>query len=240
VAAAAPLSWTGFYIGVNGGYGWSASDSQLGIEGFSDSSCGGTCGAFRKGFNADGGFGGGQIGYNSQRGAFVFGIEADIQGSGIGGASALGFSESEDNFSASAKSDLRWFGTVRGRIGYAFDRTMLYATGGFAFGGVKDRLTAAFDESGTGDSSTVKFNDTLTGYVLGGGLEHKFAPNWSLKAEYQYLNLGDTKRATFVTFDDGEDHTDATGRFDHSYHTVRLGLNYSFGAREPLRAEPLK
>ena len=105
-------TWTGFYIGANGGYGWNAnhhSDDLL---------------------DPAGGFGGGQIGYNWQGGFgfgphLVLGIEADIQGADI------------SDSVAGVKSQVNWFGTVRGRIGYAFDRTLIYGTGGFAYGEVE-------------------------------------------------------------------------------------------------------
>ena len=111
IYVAAPI-WSGFYIGVNGGYGWTANDGPLAPEG---------------------GFGGGQIGYNWQ-GLFgyspwVIGIEADIQGAGI--------SDSVSDVLGSQENSLNWFGTVRGRIGYAAGPALIYATGGFAYGEVQ-------------------------------------------------------------------------------------------------------
>ncbi len=103
----------------------------------------------------NGGFGGGQIGYNFQRGKIVLGAEADIEGSDIAG---------------SGSATLDYFGTVRGRIGYAFGRTLVFGTGGYGYGGL----------SGDGASN-------ITGWVAGGGLEYKFTPAWAVKAEYQYM-----------------------------------------------------
>ncbi len=84
-----------------------------------------------------------------------------------------------------SKSELDWFGTVRGRIGYAFDTSLVYFTGGFAYGGLDNQI----------DIDHLEYwryqNDgTATGYVLGGGYEYKFSLAWSVKAEYQYINLG--------------------------------------------------
>ena len=183
VYVAAPI-WSGFYIGVNGGYGWTANDGPLAPEG---------------------GFGGGQIGYNWQ-GLFgyspwVIGIEADIQGAGISDSNRVG------------ENSLNWFGTVRGRLGYAFGPALLYATGGFAYGEVESKF---FD----GPS----FTETQTGYVVGGGLEYKVNPAWSVKAEYQYINL------------DASDLNGAgplNGNFGFSdrseINTFRVGLNYTLG-----------
>src|SRR5262249_17791268 len=110
------VNWSGFYIGVNGGYGWTANtDSAFDLK-------------------PAGGFGGGQIGYNWQGGfglgrAWVFGIEADIQGADI---------SDKDVFGDRSKMDM--FGTVRGRVGYAFGPALVYATGGFAYGNVENSV----------------------------------------------------------------------------------------------------
>ena len=182
VYVAAP-TWSGFYIGVNGGYGWTANDGPLAPSG---------------------GFGGGQIGYNWQ-GLFgyspwVIGIEADIQGAGISDSAYY------------RENSLNWFGTVRGRIGYAFGPALLYATGGFAYGEVESKW----------DGFSV--SETQTGYVVGGGLEYKFNPAWSVKAEYQFINL------------DASDLNGAGplngnwGNSDRSeINTFRVGLNYAVG-----------
>jgi outer membrane immunogenic protein len=182
----AVVDWTGFYAGFNAGGGSSASSGDL---------------------SPSGGFAGGQIGYNWQ-GAFglgsrwVLGIEADLQGSGIED-SAFGL-----------KSGLNWFGTVRGRIGYAFGPTLIYGTGGFAFGEVENTV------------APIKVTETQTGYVLGGGVEYKFNPAWSIKGEYQFISLdaSDPLGAGALGF---------TGRDRSEINTFRVGLNYRFGQSFP-------
>ncbi|MGO9486919.1 MAG: outer membrane protein [Rhodomicrobium sp.] len=223
---AAPL-WNGAYVGINGGYAWGG-DSSVYCDGtiFCDTN---NISASSKSFASSGGFGGGQIGYNWRpagaggykdgpaAGNFVFGIEADIQGADITGSGALIGSPGKD--SATATDSLNWFGTVRGRVGYAFGSALLYGTGGVAFGGVQDKLTAG---------TTVQHDTTATGYAAGGGLEYAFNPAWSGKVEYQYINLGNdslTNTAGTVTAD-----------FNHEYNTVRLGLNYHIlPGYEPLK-----
>ncbi|MBI4724566.1 MAG: porin family protein [Rhodomicrobium sp.] len=164
--------------------------------------------------------GGVQVGYNWQHGHFVLGVEADLQGAAIKGSKSFDLLW-EDDASAHAQSKLDWFGTVRGRLGYAFDRTLVYFTGGFAFGEVKDTLNVSIWDDFGSDSK----KGTRTGYVLGGGLEHKIDPSWSIKAEYQYIDLGSDKLA--VEGGDGEcSWASATFKADHSYNTVRVGLNY--------------
>jgi outer membrane immunogenic protein len=219
--------WAGFYVGVNGGYGWSPDDKDITL--YNEGK------VFHvPGHTSDGGFGGGQIGYNWQPlsgggykdgpvlGNFVFGVEADIQGSGIGDNYTARIREFNDF--ANVKADLDYFGTVRGRVGYAVDATLLYFTGGFAYGGIN---TAVSNPTGT-----LKNNETLTGYVLGGGIEHKFTPSLSFKVEYQYIDLGDYRLTEGV----GSANQASSGNIDANFHTIRVGLNYYIGSiYEPLK-----
>jgi outer membrane immunogenic protein len=165
-----PAIWEGAYIGVNGGYGWSNSGAT----------------------DADGAFGGGQIGYNWQRGRLVFGIEGDFQGSDINSSN-----------SGLVGSDMDWFSTVRGRVGLANGPLLIYGTGGVAFADITNRFTVVED------------SDTKTGYAVGGGLEYAFAPNWSAKAEYLFLGFGDdTVAGTTIKVDDDVH----TARVGLNYH----------------------
>lgn len=189
VYVAAPI-WNGFYVGVNGGYGWTANDGPLSPEG---------------------GFGGGQVGYNWQ-GLFgynpwVIGIEADIQGAGISDSAGFGL--------ANLENSLNWFGTVRGRVGYAIGPTLIYATGGFAYGEVESRSNAlgfGFDVS-----------ETQTGYAVGGGVEYKFNPAWSVKGEYLFIDL-DASNLNGAGPLNGSPFSDRS-----QLNTFRVGLNYAFG-----------
>jgi outer membrane immunogenic protein len=152
IIAAVPLfTWTGFYVGVNAGYGWNTNDSI-------------TVGGVRFDLDDEGGFiGGGQVGYNYQIGSFVVGLEGDIQYADFGGSDRFDFDGDgvfDDDFN---RSD--WFGTVRARAGVAFDRALVYATGGFAFA------------------------DDATGWTVGGGLEYAFTNNLSAKVEGLYVSL---------------------------------------------------
>ncbi|HEX5210339.1 MAG TPA: outer membrane protein [Pseudolabrys sp.] len=113
--AAAPFNWTGFYVGLNGGYGWSKSDWSGGLADF----------------NATGPMVGGTVGYNLQMSQFVLGFEGDIDASWIKGDNTTGCCE--------AKND--WFATARGRLGYAMDHWMPFLTGGAAFADVKLNTT---------------------------------------------------------------------------------------------------
>jgi outer membrane immunogenic protein len=122
------MTWTGFYVGLNAGYGW-ANTSVTGAAGSS---------------NLNGFVGGGQIGYNWQVGALVLGLEADLQGTGqTNSATALGIT---------VEQKLPWFATARGRLGYSFGPWMLYATGGAAW--VNYKLSATSLGTTVSDNAT--------------------------------------------------------------------------------------
>jgi outer membrane immunogenic protein len=196
-AMVAPVfSWTGFYIGANVGYGWGSGDGTATVGGITGPISG----------SSNGVIGGGQIGYNWQTGPIVFGVEADFQGSGVeGNVTGPGF--------INGRQSTDWFGTIRGRLGYAWDRTMLYATGGGVYSDnhIKGTSTInglAFDNSQTSWSWTV-----------GGGVEHMFMPNWSAKIEYLYIGTPDSvPTAPFTTALSGSVHG----------NVIRGGINYHF------------
>lgn len=220
----AVATWTGFYAGVNGGYGW-GQDNQLG---YADPAVPVTFG----GVSPSGGFGGAQFGYGWQGlfgyGPLVLGVEADIQAGAIDGR---GSDAAGDAF----KSRLEDFGTVRGRIGYAMDRTLVYFTGGFAYSSVRNEASISATTSGINPGSDFLTNSSATGYVLGGGIEYKLNQSLSIKGEYQYINLGRNDPADTVN---GAGAYSANGGSvrDDAFHTVRVGLNWSpFPASSPLK-----
>ncbi len=204
-------TWTGFYVGVNGGYGWGGGGDTIALSDGSDQWARA---------QPQGGFGGGQVGYNLQTGSFVFGFETDFQGAGISN-SVTGTSVVNGNDFTSQQS-IDWFGTVRGRLGLAFGNTLVYGTGGFAYGNVNQRSN--FNNGDVFASST-----TQTGYTVGGGIEYKFNPAWSMKAEYQYIDLGSERLTDSLG--------NATNPLDTNFQTARVGLNYRFGGGgyEPLK-----
>jgi outer membrane immunogenic protein len=156
---AAPYNWTGFYLGINGGGGWGRSEFTAPFPTGS--------------FDTSGGLVGGTVGYNWQMGQLVFGLEGDIDWSGIKGSAVCVGTTCE------TRND--WLGTARGRIGYAFDRFLPYITGGAAFGNVKNTVAGI----GSTDQSNV-------GWTIGGGLEASIAGPWRAKVEYLYVDLGDS------------------------------------------------
>jgi outer membrane immunogenic protein len=208
-------SWTGVYMGFNAGYGVSANSNVLEELGYS------------AGLRPDGGFAGGQIGYNWQGASgIVLGVEFDIQASSISDRNVLVYADSNEEY----RDTLNWFGTVRGRLGYASGTTLVYATGGYAFGGL--------DKAYNYDTERFSFNSTVSGYAVGAGLEYLFAPSWSLKAEYLYLNFGKNAPCGYEGYCWGS-YSHAENVTNDDFHTFKLGVNWHLGTYQPL-AVPLK
>jgi len=213
---AAPIfSWTGFYIGVNAGYSWGRQDNSLQATG------GGIISGNSNSDKINGFIGGGQIGYNWQINQFVLGIEADLQASGQKGdgtffvpGTAVILVVPPTNFTYTDKLD--WFGTVRGRLGFAMDRWLPYVTGGWAFG----RGTVSGSSTGA-IVSTFSGSKNYNGWTLGGGLEYAFDRNWSVKAEYLYFDFG-TGPTVAVT----PAVNVVSGKMTDNI--ARLGVNYRF------------
>jgi len=149
------FTWTGFYLGLNGGGGWGQSSwDRTGT------------------FDLSGGVIGGTVGFNWQTGQVVLGIEGDADWSGVSGTTStlcpVGCTTRND-----------WLGTVRGRVGYAFDRFLPYVTGGLAAGDIH-ATTPGFAGA----------TQTNLGWTIGAGMEVAIAGNWSAKAEYLHVDLG--------------------------------------------------
>lgn len=228
---AAVFSWTGFYIGVNGGGAFSSRDSVDVTETFNNALfVSGTwpgVGNFGT-LEPTGGFGGGQIGYNWQFQNWVLGIESDIQGAGIRdrAAATLPYISAGNTISVATSHKINWFGTTRGRIGVAFDRVLLYATGGVAYGESSYSI-AMTDTFAFVANATDK--DTRVGWVAGAGVEWAFAPNWSLKGEYQYIDLGRrTITVPEVTLAGAATLFAISAQARTDFHTGRIGINYRF------------
>ena len=130
----------------------------------------------------DGFVGGGQIGYNYQLGQVVLGVEADFQGADLkAGPSFAGLG-------IVSEGKTEWFGTVRGRVGFAFDRFLPYVTGGLAYGSVKTTLAPGVTINGLNSD-----DNTHTGWTVGGGVEYAITNNLVAGVEYLYVDLGDKK-----------------------------------------------
>lgn len=245
VMALAP-TWTGFYIGGNVGYGWDKGSS--GLSAFATDPVIApaladvlAAGSYPSSFspNARGVIGGGQIGYNWQVSPqWLFGLETDLQASDIkGSVSQTLFPALFDTTSTSFTKSIEWFGTVRGRVGFLVNpQWLLYGTGGLAYGRTKTTFGTVDVTSGCIVGGTIcaggSLSDVHVGWTAGAGVEAMVAPNWSVKLEYLYVDLG---KQTFdipsftvpVTF---------TTSTHFQEHIVRGGLNYHFNWGGPVVA----
>ncbi len=186
-AYVAQYNWTGVYLGINGGGGWGDSD----WNGFAVSN------------SPSGGMIGATAGYNWQGVGtpWVFGIEGDI-----------GWTDLKDSVACAGlncQTRNNWLGTVRGRVGYAFDRFLPYFTGGVAFGDVEANRTGFAGVS-----------DTNAGWTIGAGIEGVIVGNWTAKLEYLYVDLGEVTCSAASC--------GVATNVDMSANILRAGLNYRF------------
>jgi outer membrane immunogenic protein len=224
--------WVGPYLGVNAGYGVANLDGGLVIF-QPNSSIPYATGPLNYGVDAEGGFAGIQIGINGPSGPFFSGIEFDFQAADISATSTTNFVFPPTgifDFNYRATASIDWFTTLRARLGVATADTLLYVTGGLAVGRVSYDATYTIVEApGTGGFANFSRDATQVGYVLGAGIEHALGRNWSLKVEYQYLNLGDGDTQSELHFANGNPSNEkVTTAYDVDLHTVRMGINYRF------------
>lgn len=239
VKAFAPVqTWDGFYVGGNVGYDWS--QGSTGISAVSNDptlvaplaaliAAGSLPAALSP--SAKGVIGGAQFGYNWQVAPqWLVGLETDFQGSDVKGSVTQGrVPVGFDPTSTTVTKGLDWFGTVRGRVGVLVTpQWLLYGTGGFAYGQTKTSFSTT-DLTGCLAGATLCANgassSTRTGWTAGAGAEVMFAPNWSFKAEYLYVDLGrrtlNVAASTFPTIV----YTTST---PFREQIARVGVNYHF------------
>jgi outer membrane immunogenic protein len=188
------FSWTGFYAGLQAGYAWGDLESNVVIGNDRDEE-----------FEADGVVGGIFLGYNlGLTDAFVVGIEGDFEGTGI---------ETEEDDEALAgveyDADVNWQGSVRGRLGVAFDRVLVYGTGGIAFANFDTTFDDGVDDDDDGE--------TELGWTAGAGVDFAVTDNIFVRGEYRY--------ADFADFDNDDEIAEVQ---DLETHTIRAGVGFKF------------
>jgi outer membrane immunogenic protein len=225
-----PFTWIGFYGGVNVGYGWG--DPQVSsiltafVEpgpGSAASSAAGTSGSAQ---SALGGF---QVGYNLQSGSWVYGVETDLsvtrlRASGpalLTSASAFAGADAATlQTRTNATASIDWFGTLRARLGFAWDRVLIYGTGGFAYGLVRLNDGASFSGTAGDGASLVAFSaagvqkDSVVkgGWTAGGGIDYAVTNNLILSLTYLHVDLGsDTVFSRYRRFNGGTSPTVVRG-----------------------------
>ncbi|TPK93487.1 MULTISPECIES: outer membrane protein [unclassified Mesorhizobium] len=250
MAGDAAPSWSGAYIGANIGYGWDTGNADLllkpgpehappdfpieDIQAIVDAL--NDVGAFPTSMSpsARGIVGGGQVGYNWQLPSnWVVGVEADLQASGIKGSETQRLSpQFFDKTVTTVSKNVDWYGTARVRAGYLVSpQWLVYATGGLAYGkAVIGFSTANFPEipvpnpcSEVDICANTSSDSVRLGWALGAGIETMLAPNWSLKAEYLYVDLG---KKSFTAQATAPMDFNVSAKFHEQ--TVRIGLNYHF------------
>jgi outer membrane immunogenic protein len=249
-----PISsnWGGFYVGIYTGRAWGDADLRTDTGAVTASSYfqfpENTASVNQAGSGAlspDAGLAGVQVGINTQKGGWVFGLEADYGVFNLGasrGAAGVPYPALGSvpfKYSVRAEMETDWLATARARVGWAFQPgLLLYATGGLAVTNIRVSNSFSDDapEQGVGGSSS---NELKAGWTLGGGAEWALARNWSLKAEYLYLNFGSASASSSINC--GPAVVAACAAFappvtpspfstsaDLSAHIARVGLNYKF------------
>jgi len=218
------VSWTGLYAGVHGGYSWGRWEGDLTFD-----PGGGPIEVFdpsRRTIDGHGWLAGGQIGFNYQLNAFVFGLEADASWTNLKGSGS--FNTAPGDFNWLIDSRLDWFGTVRGRAGVAVNNFLFYATGGVAFGQSKANLLVTNIIPCCLVTATASAKESHVGWTAGAGVEWMFSRNWSVKAEYLYVDLGTADYHFTGTTFVGTPHTTDSFLGDLTFNVVRAGVNYRF------------
>ncbi|WP_368507534.1 outer membrane protein [Bradyrhizobium lupini] len=242
-------SWTGFYVGANGGYSWGRSRTDVS---YFNSATGAAivppAGSITNAsFDMNGAIAGGQAGYNWQSANWVYGIEGDLQWSDekgragfncaptgpAGGTCLPGLTflpaGAAAGTSLTIDQHLQWFGTVRGRVGIlATTKVLFYGTGGLAFGEIKTTGTmSGFTPAGVAVASIGSNSTTRAGWTAGVGVEGKITQNWSAKLEYLYMDLGRFGSGPFTLAPLSTISANVSSRFTD--HILRAGINYQFG-----------
>lgn len=253
VPVASAHDWSGFYAGISGGYGSGSVDPRFQNNGYEATvegvlltdpvsrwydfeGCTGGVGGWGGDYDycgdmdrLSGWFIGGQVGYNWQNGNIVFGVEADAFWSNIDsdGSSFWTYDYGGANYGDTATAvnhELEYFGTFRGRIGVAMDRFLPYVTGGLAWGHTETSVAAYnFNNIGLDHTLSGSASETLWGYAVGAGIEYAMTQRLSIKAEYLYIDLGDS-RSNFQFSDGGAYNFNAS----NDLHTFKIGLNVAF------------
>jgi outer membrane immunogenic protein len=233
----ATYDWTGFYIGVTAGGAWGRFDprtstvfSPTGY--FAASSVPAVNAAGIQRINPSGFLGGVEGGYNWESNNLVLGLETDYQYVGLRGNSTSGpilypaFAPS--TFTVSSRNSINGIFTLRPRVGLAANNFLFYVTGGLALTDLNG--TYGFTDTFAAATEVGNVTNTEAGYVLGGGIEAGLSPEWTVKAEYLYMNFSRTSNTSTNLTSLGVNFP--TNVFTHSMdltaNVARVGLNYRF------------
>ncbi len=222
------FTWTGIYLGGQIGFAW-------GNGGVGTFAAAGPSDVFTASFDgsAQGVIGGAHVGYNYQINQWVLGLEGSVDGTslektvtGIGSD----FFGNTDALSFSTRSGIQ--GSIRARAGFAWDRLLIYATGGVAFAGFDSGITdvGGFITNGFQDA-TANFSNTRVGWTAGGGIEYAMTNSWSVRVEYRYSGFGNIMNAPFAGL--VAPGVIATSRRQLNENQLQGGLSYKFDTNAP-------
>jgi outer membrane immunogenic protein len=224
------FNWTGFYVGGNIGYSWGRSSDTSALT----NGAGTVLFASTDKTDLNGVVGGGQIGYNWQIQNWVFGLEADIQGSDekgtrnfvcpAGTCTPPAGLVPATGIAAALGQKIDWFGTVRGRVGVlATPRVLLYTTGGLAYGEV------GTDAAIGGAPTLFSASSTNVGWTVGAGVEGAIGGGWTARLEYLYVDLGHVSGSFLTTIPALGGGAITSNYSSHvTDNVVRVGINYKF------------
>ena len=235
VLKAAPFSpvsyaWSGFYVGLNVGYGWNDSTIDIGtVDPAGIVQAAAAAGAFplAYSFTRDGFIFGGQAGYNYQFGQFLVGVEGDMSATGINGSTSV-FVPTCPGFctfptASTVSHDMDFFGTLRARVGYVMGQWLFYGTGGLAFGHVRYTYLQTNVPFGGGLTISAADDNVEFGWTAGFGVEYGFE-RWSGKLEYLYYDLGN--HSLFAQIPPAPVGVGLVPNFQNTGSIIRAGLNY--------------
>jgi outer membrane immunogenic protein len=247
---AASYSWTGLYIGGNAGDIWGRNNvtfTPIDPASANLFTAGGQ--PAPASFNSLAALGGFQIGYNWQFDRnWLLGVETDVDWSGVRSSASSGATAGGVPFTATEAEQLKWFGTIRARLGFMpIEHLLIYATGGFAYGRVdhsgsyvNDNSTTTVTVSGTTATGTITVvcatsspcyagasSSTASGWAAGTGLEYAATYNWTIKAEYLHVSLGSTS-VTETALLSGGGTPALSANNNLKFDVVRVGANYKF------------
>ena len=223
IPAPPPFSWTGFYVGINGGWGWnqwSNPDGQFAAAGFSNTE------------NGNGPLAGGQIGFNYQISQFVVGVDADFDWANIKWSQSIAipigglFGGPGASIGSTLSDKDQFLSTFGARFGYAFDHALFYAKAGGAWTREQFNLSVT---NIVGAVASGSVNDNRLGWMVGGGLEYAVTDNITVKAEYNYVSFGSENQTLTIS---GGGLAGATGTFStkQNISLVKVGLSYLFNS----------
>ena len=231
VAQDIALPFNGFYAGLNGGYDFGK--NTVTTTGLATANVSTVADRARPPFvkmNPEGFLGGIQLGHNWQEGNYVLGLETDAQYADMRDTrtfvtTGTAFPGVRNN---QFRQNMNWFGTTRARLGYAWDNSMIYGTGGLAYGRVKEAVNFSGPLPATAQQFAGTYNRTNFGFAAGAGFEQFLDANWSIKTEYLYYALGRSPLYSSVIAGSGGAGTGYLSSFNNKGQIARVGINYRF------------